>query len=283
MGWSLGGILGTVAKAVGSTGEEWAKRGIIEDAKIADDERTLTRQKEMVDYNDQVAATRAERTAELQEKTDFKKREKDAATVTALEWSATKDPEGPQLKPGTVKFHDWMASQLSASGEEGLAKNQASMSNLLRDDERSERQLQGVLANAGASRAQAAASLAATREDRASQLDLKREELKGKQDKEYHSDLLNLGTLKYTDKVSGENMSDPRAYSVLRAADGKLEKDYNMTDRQERLNTMVDIAADARDYYASMRNTKAPVSWEMAMRKSYDNWGSKHPAQEPKK
>jgi len=276
MGWSMKGILTSALGSLGGAAEDWAKRGIAEDAKIRDEERAAERLRERDEFQEAALDRRADKAATRQEEADFKKRDKDATTVGVLEWEATKAEDGPKLTPGTVKFHDWMQSKLSASGEENLAKNQASMSNLLRDDQRSERQLEGSLANAGAARAQAAASLAATREDRAAQLELKRDELKGRQEKEFNADLLNLGTLKYTDKASGENMSDPRAYNVLRAADGKLEKDFNMTDRQERLSTMVDIAADARDYYSSMRNTKKPVSWEMAMRQSYDTWEKAH-------
>jgi len=80
----------------------------------------------------------------------------------------------------------------------------------------------------------------------------------------------------YTDKTTGENMTDPRGYSVLRAADTMLEKDHGMSDRQDRLDAMVDINAMARDYYATKQRTKTPETWEMSLRRAYDTWEKQH-------
>lgn len=272
MGWSLTGILGAVGKAVGDTAQEWAHRGIVEDELVRKDARATARAKEMADYQEQIATAREERVLALKEKADLQTRDKNATTVGALEWAATKDPEGPKLQKGTVAFHDWMSSQLSASGEEAMAKNQADMAAKLRDDVRADKSLEAQMANAAASRAQSAASLGAAREDRLANLDLKREELKGKQEKERNSDLMNLGTLKYADKASGETVTDSRGYTVLRAADKMLEKQQGITDPQTRLDTLVDISSMARGYYAERRGSKKPETWEMSMRRAYDTW-----------
>ncbi|MBK8359354.1 MAG: hypothetical protein IPL15_10385 [Comamonadaceae bacterium] len=283
MGWSLTGILGAVGKAVGDTAQDWAKRGIIEDEKIRSEERSTARAKEMADYQEGLAASREERVLALKEKVDLQKRDKDATTVGALEWAATKDPEGPQLKKGTVAFHDWMQSQLSASGEEGLAKNQADMAAKLRDDVRADRQLDVQMANAAASRAQSAASLGAAREDRLAALDLKREEFKVKEDKEYRADLLKLGTLQKKDKASGEDIVDPSGYSVLRNIDGMLQKDREIGDRADRRDVLIEVSTNARNYYNQHAVGKKPVSWEESVRRSYDDWLKRNPKPEVKK
>jgi hypothetical protein len=282
MGWSLGGILGAVGKAVGDTAQDWAHRGIIEDEKIASEERATARAKEMADYQEQIATAREERVQALKEKADLQTRDKNATTVGALEWAATKDPEGPKLQKGTVAFHDWMSSQLSASGEEAMAKNQADMAAKLRDDVRADKQLDVSMANAAASRAQSAASLGAAREDRLANLDLKREELKGKQEKEHRADMANLGTLQFKDKASGEDMKDSSGYPVLRKVDATLETTYGMTDRLDRVDAMAQISANARSYYAQQAGSKKPVSWDVALQKSASEWAVKNPPPEPK-
>lgn len=282
MGWSLTGILGAVGKAVGDTAQDWAKRGIIEDEKIRSEERSTARAKEMADYQEGLASAREERVMALKEKVDLQKRDKDASTVGALEWAATKDPEGPQLKKGTVAFHEWMRSQLSASGEEGLAKNQADMAKTLRDDVRADKSLEAQMANAAASRAQSAASLGAAREDRLAALDLKREELKGKQEKDHRAEMANLGTLKLKDKATGEDKLDTSGYPVLRKVDAALETTYGMSDRLDRVDAMAQITASARNYYAEHANTKKPVTWDVALQKSASEWASKNPPPEPK-
>lgn len=282
MGWSLTGILGAVGKAVGDTAQDWAKRGIIEDEKIRDDERALARQKDLASYQDELTSAREERVQALKERVDLQKREKDATTVGALEWAATEDPEGPKLKKGTPAFHEWMASQLSASGEEALAKNQTDAAKALRDDVRADRQLDVQMANAAASRAQSAASMAAAREDRLASLDLKREELKTKQEKEHRAEMANLGTLKFKDKTTGEDKLDTSGYPVLRKVDATLETTYGMSDRLDRVDAMAQITASARNYYAEHANTKKPVTWDVALQKSASEWASKNPPPEPK-
>ena len=283
MGWSLTGILGAVGKAVGDTAQDWAKRGIIEDERVRSEERGTARAKEMADYQEWLASAREERVMALKEKVDLQKREKDATTVGALEWAATKDPEGPQLKKGTVAFHDWMQSQLSASGEEGLAKNQADMAAKLRDDVRADKSLEAQMANAAASRAQSAASLGAAREDRQAALDLKREELKDKQDKEYRADLLKLGTLQKKDKATGEDVVDPSGYPVLRNIDGMLQKDREIGDRADRRDVLIEVSTNARNYYNQHAVGKKPVSWEESVRRSYDDWLKRNQKPEVKK
>lgn len=283
MGWSLTGILGAVGKAVGDTAQDWAKRGIIEDERIRSEERSTERAKEMADYQEGLAASREERVAALKEKLDLQKRDKDATTVGALEWAATKDPEGPQLKKGTVAFHDWMQSQLSASGEEGLAKNQADMAKTLRDDVRADKSLEAQMANAAASRAQSAASLGAAREDRLAALELKREELKDKQDKEYRADLLKLGTLQKKDKATGEDVVDPSGYPVLRNIDGMLQKDREIGNHADRRDVLIEVSTNARNYYNQHAVGKKPVSWEESVRRSYDDWLKRNPKPEVKK
>ena len=282
MGWSLAGILGAAAKAVGDTGQEWARRGISEEEKIRSEERAMERQKEMADYQDEILGRREERAVELKEKFDLKKREKDATTVGALEWAATEDPEGPKLKKGTPAFHEWMASQLSASGEEALAKNQTDAAKALRDDVRADRSLDAQMANAAASRAQSAASMAAAREDRLANLDLKREELKTKQDKEHRTDMANLGTLKFKDKTTGEDTQDTSGYPVLRKVDSTLETTYGMKDRLDRVDAMAQISANARAYYSQQAVGKKPISWSVALQKSASEWASKNPPPESK-
>lgn len=282
MGWSLTGILGAVGKAVGDTAQDWAKRGIIEDERIRSEERSTARAKEMADYQEGLAASREERVQALKEKVDLQKREKDATTVGALEWAATKDPEGPKLEKGTVAFHDWMQSQLSASGEEGLAKNQADMAAKLRDDVRADKSLEVQMANAAASRAQSAASLGAAREDRLANLELKREELKSKQERDHRADLSNLGTLKFKDKGTGEDKVEPSAYPVLRSMDATLEKKYGISDRLDRVDVLSAITASARNYYAEHANTKKPVAWDVALQKAATEWSIKNPEPEPK-
>jgi len=283
MGWSLTGILGAVGKAVGDTAQDWAKRGIIEDERIRSEERSTARAKEMADYQEGLASAREERVMALKEKVDLQKREKDATTVGALEWAATKDPEGPQLKKGTVAFHDWMQSQLSASGEEGLAKNQADMAAKLRDDVRADKSLEVQMANAAASRAQSAASLGAAREDRLAARDLRREEFKVKEDKEYRADLLKLGTLQKKDKATGEDIVDPSGYSVLRNIDGMLQKDREIGDRADRRDVLIEVSTNARNYYNQHAVGKKPVSWEESVRRSYDDWLKRNPKPEVKK
>ena len=283
MGWSLTGILGAVGKAVGDTAQDWAKRGIIEDEKIRSEERSTARAKEMADYQEGLASAREERVMALKEKVDLQKRDKDATTVGALEWAATKDPEGPQLKKGTVAFHDWMQSQLSASGEEGLAKNQADMAAKLRDDVRADKSLEVQMANAAASRAQSAASLGAAREDRLAALDLKREEFKVKEDKEYRADLLKLGTLQKKDKASGEDITDTSGYAPLRNIDGMLQKDREIGDRADRRDVLIEVSTNARNYYNQHAVGKKPVSWEESVRRSYDDWLKRNPKPEVKK
>lgn len=283
MGWSLTGILGAVGKAVGDTAQDWAKRGIIEDEKIRSEERSTARAKEMADYQEGLASAREERVMALKEKVDLQKRDKDATTVGALEWAATKDPEGPQLKKGTVAFHDWMQSQLSASGEEGLAKNQADMAAKLRDDVRADRQLDVQMANAAASRAQSAATLGAAREDRLAALDLKREEFKVKEDKEYRADLLKLGTLQKKDKATGEDIVDTSGYAPLRNIDGMLQKDREIGDRADRRDVLIEVSTNARNYYNQHAVGKKPVSWEESVRRSYDDWLKRNPKPEVKK
>ncbi len=282
MGWSLTGILGAVGRAVGDTAQEWAKSGLLEEAKVRDDERALARQKDLASYQDELTSAREERVQALKERVDLQKREKDATTVGALEWAATEDPEGPKLKKGTPAFHEWMASQLSASGEEALAKNQADMAAKLRDDVRADRQLDVQMANAAASRAQSAATLGAAREDRLAALDLKREELKGKQEKDHRAEMANLGTLKLKDKATGEDKLDTSGYPVLRKVDATLETTYGMSDRLDRVDAMAQITASARNYYAEHANTKKPVTWDVALQKSASEWASKNPPPEPK-
>jgi len=282
MGWSLTGILGAVGKAVGDTAQDWAHRGIVEDELVRKEERATARAKEMADYQEELASAREERVMALKEKADLQKREKDATTVGALEWAATKDPEGPQLKKGTPAFHEWMSSQLSASGEEALAKNQMDAAKALRDDVRADKSLEAQMANAAASRAQSAASLGAAREDRLANLDLKREELKGKQEKEHRADMANLGTLQFKDKASGEDMKDTSGYPVLRKVDATLETTYGMTDRLDRVDAMAQISANARSYYAQQAGSKKPVSWDVALQKSASEWAIKNPPPEPK-
>ena len=175
-----------------------------------------------------------------------------------------------------------MQSQLSASGEEALAKNQADMSKTLRDDVRADKSLEAQMANAAASRAQSAASLGAAREDRLANLDLKREELKGKQDKEHRVDMLKLGTLQKKDKASGEDIADPSGYPVLRKVDATLETTYGMGDRLDRVDAMAQISTNARNYYSQQAVSKKPVSWEIALQKSAADWASKNPPPEPK-
>ena len=283
MGWSLTGILGAVGKAVGDTAQDWAHRGIIEDEKIRSEERSTARAKEMADYQEGLASAREERVMALKEKVDLQKRDKDATTVGALEWAATKDPEGPQLKKGTVAFHDWMQSQLSASGEEGLAKNQADMAAKLRDDVRADKSLEAQMANAAASRAQSAASLGAAREDRLAALDLKREEFKVKEDKEYRADLLKLGTLQKKDKATGEDIVDTSGYAPLRNIDGMLQKDREIGDRADRRDVLIEVSTNARNYYNQHAVGKKPVSWEESVRRSYDDWLKRNPKPEVKK
>jgi hypothetical protein len=282
MGWSLAGILGAAAKAVGDTGQEWARRGIIEEEKIRSEERAMERQKELADYQDEILGRREERTVELKEKFDLKKRDKDATTVGALEWAATEDPEGPKLKKGTPAFHEWMASQLSASGEEGLAKNQTDAAKALRDDVRADRSLDAQMANAAASRAQSAASMAAAREDRLAALNMKREELKAKQDKEHRIDMMNLGTLKFKNKATGEDKLDPSGYPVLRDVDAKLQTKYGMSSQLDRVDAMSEITANARNYFTQQANTKKPVGWDIALQKSATEWARKNPPPESK-
>lgn len=283
MGWSLTGILGAVGKAVGDTAQDWARRGIIEDENIRKEERTTARAKEMADYQEGLTASREERVQALKEKVDLRKREKDAAIVGALQWTATKDPEGPKLEKGTVAYHDWMQSQLSASGEEALAKNHADMSKTLRDDVRADKSLEVQMANAAASRAQSAASLGAAREDRLANLDLKREELKDKQDKEYRADLLKLGTLQVKDKAGGEDKVDTDGYRVLRNIDGMLRKDREIGDRADRRDVLIEVSTNARNYYAQHAVGKKPVSWEESVRRSYDDWLKRNQKPEVKK
>lgn len=280
MGWSLTGILGAVGRAVGDTAQEWAKSGLLEEAKVRDDERALARQKDLASYQDELTSAREERVQAMKEKVDLQKREKDAATVGAIEWAATEDPEGPKLKKGTPAFHEWMASQLSASGEEALAKNQTDAAKALRDDVRADRQLDVQIANAAASRAQSAASMTAAREDRLASLDLKREELKAKQEKEHRTDMANLGTLKFKDKATGEDMQDTSGYPVLRKVDSTLETTYGMKDRLDRVDAMAQISANARTYYSQQVVGKKPVSWSVALQKSASEWASKNPPPE---
>ena len=282
MGWSLTGILGAVGRAVGDTAQEWAKSGLLEEAKVRDDERALARQKDLASYQDELTSAREERVQALKERVDLQKREKDATTVGALEWAATEDPEGPKLKKGTPEFHEWMASQLSASGEEALAKNQTDAAKALRDDVRADRQLDVQIANAAASRAQSAASMTAAREDRLASLDLKREELKAKQEKEHRTDMANLGTLKFKDKATGEDKLDPSGYPVLRDVDAKLQTKYGMTNSLDRIDAMSEITANARNYFSQLANTKTPVSWDVALQKSAVEWSRKNPEPESK-
>ena len=283
MGWSLTGILGAVGKAVGDTAQDWAKRGIIEDERIRSEERSTARAKEMADYQEGLASAREERVMALKEKVDLQKREKDATTVGALEWAATKDPEGPQLKKGTVAFHEWMQSQLSASGEEGLVKNHADMAKALRDDVRADKSLEAQMANAAASRAQSAASLGAAREDRLAALDQRREEFKVKEDKEYRADLLKLGTLQKKDKASGEDITDTSGYAPLRNIDTMLQKDREIGDRADRRDVLIEVSTNARNYYNQHAVGKKPVSWEESVRRSYDDWLKRNPKPEVKK
>jgi hypothetical protein len=145
MGWSLAGILGAAAKAVGDTGQEWARRGIIEEEKIRSEERAMERQKELANYQDEILAAREARRDELAEKKLAKERESLAENNQIIEREAA----DRNIKPGTQEFFKFGAQFALDSGRPDLAKHYSDQWDKLRDDDLKREQAAAMRARGG--------------------------------------------------------------------------------------------------------------------------------------
>jgi len=166
MGWSLGGILAGAGKGMA----DWAGREIVAEKQAERDAAQFDRQKELAAFQDELAAGRAERTAELTkryaDKTAAEKKESQANAFEALEWAATKDPDGPKLKPGTADYYRFLGDKLDASGEPDMAKQMYSNADKFEDNALRNKQVNAQLAGVAESRAARADARSAAEDEK---------------------------------------------------------------------------------------------------------------------
>lgn len=191
MGWSLGGILAGAGKGMA----DWAGREIVAEKQAERDAEQFARQKELATFQDELAAGRAERTAELTkryaDKTATEKKDTQASAFEALEWAATKDPEGPKLKPGTAEYYRFLGDKLDASGEPDMAKQMYSNADKFEDNaiRREQNRVLAARAAGGGSSA-------------------KQDEVDRKRELDIQKAIEGSGTFKRTSKVDGETKTD---------------------------------------------------------------------------
>jgi len=211
MGWSLGGILAGAGKGMA----DWAGREIVAEKQAERDAEQFARQKELAVFQDELAAGRAERTAELTkryaDKAEMEKKESSASAFEALNWSATSDPDGPKLKPGSPEYYRYMGDKLDESGMPDMAKQMHANANTFEDN--------------AIKREQVAASRAATSESRAARADAKMSEAERRELERVDRGFASvLGKYQVKDEDSGKMVPDPTAYT---AATSLRDRKYN--------------------------------------------------------
>lgn len=190
MGWSLGGILAGAGKGMA----DWAGREIVAEKQAERDAAQFERQKELAAFQDELAAGRAERTAELTkryaDKTAAEKKESQAAAMESLDWAATKDPDGPKLKPGTAPYYRFLGDKLDASGETDLAKQMYANADKFEDNDIRREQNRALAARAGGGSS------------------AKQDEVDRKRELDIQKTIDAAGTFKRTFKSDGETKTD---------------------------------------------------------------------------
>ncbi len=265
MGWSLGGILAGAGKGMA----DWAGREIVAEKQAERDAEQFARQKELATFQDELAAGRAERTAELTkryaDKTAAEKKETQSSAFEALEWAATKDPEGPKLKPGTAEYYRFLGDKLDASGEPDMAKQMYSNADKFEDNALRSRQIDAQLSGVAESRN---ARIDAKKEAG----DLRREQFEFTKDKDYRAELNLLGTLKGKNKETGEDVLNYDGLPIVKQADQYLEAQLGIKDRSDRYNAIAKIRSDADAWRAKHPS----VGFVDAMRMSADQFMIDH-------
>ena len=182
MGWSLGGILAGAGKGM----VDWAGREIVAEKTAEHDAAQFERQKQLAAFQDELAAGREERTAELKkkfaDKSAAEKKESQASAFEALEWAATKDPDGPKLTPGTAGYYRFLGDKLDASGEPDMAKQMYANADKFEDNAREDRKTNAQMAAVSEARAARADAKADATNQKQFAMDSKQIELLGAYD-----------------------------------------------------------------------------------------------------
>lgn len=177
MGWSLKGLLGASLSAVGSTAQDWARKGMEADRLAERDAAQFERQKEMARYNDELAGARKERELELTAAHEEKKSTKERARIAEAVKTIDEAAEANKLKKNTPEYFSFAAGEALRSGDAGLTKHFSDQWDKLRDDVWKEKEAQLRREATAAQNAATAATREADRNARQAEADRKKYEL----------------------------------------------------------------------------------------------------------
>jgi len=265
MGWSLNGILGAAIGSLGASAENWASRGIIKDEELAKEQRRDAQTAAGEIRRNAMELERAKAVADYgriaKEKDEMAKKDSVATAIESLDWSATKDKDGPNLKKGTPEYYRFMGDGLAASGVEDVAKQMYSNADKFDDNARADRTSQANLANAAATRYAASAG-------RESALEVRKAELEFVKDKDYRAALDGLGTYKFKSKSTGDDAYDRGGLAIVKQADTHLKNELKIEDREDRYNALAKI----RSMADSWRETHPAASFTKSMQEATDQF-----------
>ena len=122
MGWSMKGILTSALGSLGGAAEDWAKRGIAEDAKIRDQERVDAMVEARENRQDALQRARTEAASDYAEakanRIEERKREEQKTILAEGAAGAAAD----NLTPGTPAYNRYMGDYLNQQGHSDLGE-----------------------------------------------------------------------------------------------------------------------------------------------------------------